>query len=189
MIPRKSASAVILVLTLLCTGTVFLAAQDSAGTRHRFLDGFTFLLEKGWEIRIVSEAGGAEETVEIVNPDGQSVFGFIYYGPEIPLSEFKADAIAAARQLFVDEAALKQDEHIIIEYGELAGGIPAYWVSLKIGEDAHSVVGIDLGSSPGNAQAVYFAFPPFFGLSLETELDILAKLVNTLIIEFDSAAG
>jgi hypothetical protein len=182
---RKAIVTILLAFGLLVPAS--LAAQE--GPSHRFLDGFTFTLEEGWEIFIISETGGAEETVEIVNPDGQSVYGFFYYGPDIPLSEFKADAVAAARELFIDEEDLKKDEHIIIEYGELAGGIAAYWVSLNLGDEAHSVVGIDLKRSPGNAQAVYFAFPPFFGLSLDTQLDILADLVNTLTVEFASAAG
>ena len=166
-------------------------AQDSSEDKssHYFFDGFSFILGPGWEITVISESGGVEETIEIVSPEGDSVFGFFSYGPPIGIEKFKADAIAAARELFVNEGNLLQNESILAEYGELMGEVPVFWVSIKIGEEAHSVVGISLSDSPGNAQAVYFAFPPFFGLSLDEELDILAGLLNSLSIIFGSAAG
>ena len=178
------------ISALLCIGDQAEAQDRSKDTSGRyFLDGFSFILGQGWEINVISESGGLEETIEIVNPDGDSVFGFLYYGPAIDTGEFKADAIAAARELFVNEGNLLQNESILAEYGELMGEIPVFWVSIKIGEEAHSVVGISLSDSPGNAQAVYFTFPPFLGLSLEEELDILADLLNSLSTIFESAAG
>ncbi|MFW5769645.1 MAG: hypothetical protein ACOCYA_06280 [Spirochaetota bacterium] len=166
-------------------------AQDSSEDKsgRYFLDGFSFILPPDWEITVISESGGVEETIEIVSPEGDSVFGFFSYGPPVGIEKFKADVIAAARELFVNEGNLLLNESILAEYGELMGEIPVFWVSVKIGEEAHSVVGISLSDSPGNAQAVYFAFPPFFGLSLDEELDILADLLNSLSIIFESAAG
>ena len=178
------------ISALLCIGSPAEAQDRSEDTSARyFLDGFSFILGPGWEITVISESGGVEETIEIVTPEGDSVFGFLYYGPAIDTGEFKADAIAAARELFVNDGNLLQNESILAEYGELMGEIPVFWVSLKIGEEAHSVVGISLSDSPGNAQAVYFTFPPFFGLSLDEELDILAALLNSLSIIFESAVG
>lgn len=180
-------------LFLLCILGLMIIAGLPAQYRYDFFDGFSLYFDDpDYTITDIHTLQARETDIEIVSPDGSTIYGSIFYIEDTIDSDIKGKMINAVRTLYHDELEGYGDETIHIVYDlTKKTDTDAYWIDISYGhgEEAFSVLGLDLSLSPGTAELILFSFPPFFGLTAEEEYEILYDLFSDIRIVFQSAAG
>ncbi len=179
------------------TAAVFMALVFTTGVSaqysYDFLDGFSLVFnDDDYTITDIFVTEARENGIEIITPDGSSVYGFIYYTGDTIDTDAKGQMIHAVRTMFEEELEGYGDETIHIMYDLTKHtDTDAYWIELTVehGEQAFYALGLDLSESPGLAEIMLFSFPPFFGLSIDEQYDILHGLFEDIRIVFQQAAG
>jgi hypothetical protein len=179
------------------TAAVFMALVFTTGVSaqysYDFLDGFSLVFnDDNYTITDIFVTEAREDGIEIITPDGSSVYGFIYYTGDTIETDTKGQMLHEVRNLFKDELEGYGDETIHIMYDHTKHtDTEAYWIELTVdyGEQAFYVLGLDLSESPGTGEIMLFTFPPFFGLSIDEQYDILNELFDDIRVVFMEAAG
>lgn len=171
----------------------FAAAALPSQERYDFLDGFSLYFDDpGYAISDVYVTEAREDGIEIITPDGSTVYAFIVYAENTVDTDIKGVIIHELRNLYREDIGRYTDETIIVNCD--SSGLPgtdAYWTELTLdyGEYSYYTLTLDLSNSPGTAEIMIFSFPPFFGLTWEEQYDILQEMFDELMIEFHAAAG
>ena len=172
---------------------LLLSAGLSAQYQYDFLDGFSLVFEdEDYTITDLFVTEGREDGFELITPDGSTVYGFIFYAENTIEADTKGQMIHEMRNMFENELEGYGDETISITYDlTKRTDTDAYWIELTVGrgDSAFSALGLDLSRSPGLAELIMFSFPPFFGLSIDEQLDILHGLFEDIRVVFQQAAG
>ena len=182
---KKTLAAAVMAL-LFSTGV-------SAQYSYDFLDGFSLVFDgEDYTITDIFVTDALETGIEIITPAGSTVYGFIFYAGDTVDSDTKGQMIHAVRTMFEEELEDRGGETIHIMYDlTKKTDTDAYWIELTVehGEQAFYALGLDLSESPGLAEIMLFTFPPFFGLSIDEQYDILHGLFEDIRIVFQQAAG